>query len=47
MKNLQEAPVKEVIVTNSMPKKDNLIDKIKYIDISEQIVDAMEKISDN
>ena len=40
-----DAPVKEVIVTNSMPKKENSIDKIKQVDLSMQIAEAMKTIS--
>ncbi len=46
MQRLEEAPVKEVIVTNSVPAKSNSIDKIKQIDISIQIADAMRKIAE-
>ncbi len=45
MQKLQNAPIKEIIVTNSVPNKENSIDKIKQIDISEQIAQAMEEIS--
>ena len=45
MTKLNEAPVKEVIVTNSVPPKSNEIAKIKHIDISEQISGAMKEIS--
>lgn len=45
MQRLQNAPVKEVIVTNSMPKKTNAMDKIKQVDLSVQIAEAMRSIS--
>ena len=45
MQKLQEAPIKEVIVTNSMPKKDNSIKKIKQVDLSSQIAQAIKTIS--
>ena len=45
MQKLQEAPIKEVIVTNSMPKKENAISKIKQLDLSPQIAQAMKSIS--
>ena len=45
MKRLNDAPVKEVIVTNSIPKKPDAIDKIKQVDLSYQIADAMKLIS--
>lgn len=45
MKRLNEAPVKEVIVTNSVPKKPDSIDKIKQVDLSVQIAEAMRNIS--
>ena len=45
MQKLQLAPVKEVIVTNSVPQKDNEIAKIKHVDISKQIADAIKEIS--
>ncbi|MBQ9246441.1 ribose-phosphate pyrophosphokinase [bacterium] len=45
MKKLQEAPIKEVIVTNSVPKKQGAIPKIKQVDISEQIVNSIIDIS--
>ena len=45
MKRLNDAPVKEVIVTNSVPKKPDSIDKIKQVDLSVQIVEAMRNIS--
>ena len=45
MQKLQEAPIKEVIVTNTMPPKDTAISKIKYADLSSQIADAMKTIS--
>ncbi len=46
MKRLNDAPVREVIVTNSVPKKQNSIDKIKQVDLSVQIAEVMSKISD-
>ena len=45
MKRLNDAPVKEVIVTNSVPKKPDSIDKIKQVDLSVQIAEAMNNIS--
>ena len=45
MKRLNDAPVKEVIVTNSVPKKPDSIDKIKQVDLSVQIAEAMKNIS--
>ena len=45
MERLQNAPIKEVIVTNSMPQKPNTIDKIKEVDLSVQIAEAMRSIS--
>ena len=45
MKKLQEAPVKEVVVTNTVPKKENAIPKIKQLDMSSQIADAIKHIS--
>ena len=45
MKRLNDAPVKEVIVTNSVPKKPDSIDKIKQVDLSVQIAEAMRNIS--
>ncbi len=45
MQKLQEAPIKEVIVTNSMPKREGAIAKIKQVDISSQISDAIKSIS--
>ncbi|MCD7878548.1 MAG: ribose-phosphate pyrophosphokinase [Candidatus Gastranaerophilales bacterium] len=42
---LQNAPIKEVIVTNSVQPKSNPIDKIKQVDISAQISDTIRKIS--
>ncbi|MBQ4123518.1 ribose-phosphate pyrophosphokinase [bacterium] len=45
MIKLQDAPVKEVIVTNSIPKKASSIEKIKQVDISEQVTSAILDIS--
>ena len=45
MQKLQNAPVKEVIVTNSKPIGNDAISKIKQVDISVQIAEAMRKIS--
>ena len=45
MERLQNAPIKEIIVTNSMPQKANAIDKIKGVDLSGPIVKAMISIS--
>ena len=45
MKKLQDAPIKEVIVTNSVEKKPNSIDKIKQVDISVEIAKAMQDLS--
>ena len=45
MERLQNAPIKEIIVTNSMPQKPNKIDKIKEVDLSVQIAEAMRSIS--
>ncbi len=46
MDKLQKAPVKEVVVTNSVPAKENAIEKIKQVDLSKQIADAIIKISE-
>lgn len=45
MQKLNEAPIKEVIVSNSTPKKENASEKIKQIDITPQIIGAMLNIS--
>ena len=45
VERLENAPIKEVIVTNSVPKKDSATEKIKQVDISIQIAEAMRKIS--
>ena len=45
MLRLQNAPIKEVIVTNSMPQKPDAIDKIQQVDLSVQIAEAMKNIS--
>ena len=45
MQRLNDAPIKEIIVTNSMPQKANKIDKIKEVDLSVQIAEAMKSIS--
>ena len=45
MRRLEQAPVKEVVVTNSVPPKANAIGKIKQVDISPQFADAMRNIS--
>ena len=45
MQRLQDAPIKEIIVTNSMPQKVDKIDKIKEVDLSVQIAEAMKSIS--
>lgn len=45
MQRLNDAPVKEVIVTNSVQKKPDSIDKIKQVDLSVQIAEAMRNIS--
>ena len=45
MHKLNEAPIKEVIVTNSVPKRQGAIDKIKQVDLSDQIIGAMKEIS--
>lgn len=45
MTKLQQAPIKEVIVTNSLPAKSQSIPKIKYVDLSEQIAGSILKIS--
>ncbi len=45
MQKLQDAPIKEVIVTNSVPQKPNAISKIQQIDIAVQIAEAMKTIS--
>lgn len=45
MQKLAEAPIKEVIVSNSTPKKADAIDKIKQVDIAPQVVGAMLNIS--
>ena len=47
MEKIDNSPVKGVYVTNSVEKKENASDKIKYIDISNQIVDTIKKMSDN
>ena len=46
MEKIDNSPVKGVYVTNSVEKKENASDKIKYIDISNQIVDTIKKMSD-
>ena len=46
MQKLQSAPIKEIVVTNSVAKKDNEIEKIKHIDIADQITETMKKISE-
>ncbi len=45
VKQLQESPVKEVYVTNSVARKPNCTDKIKQIDISSQIAGTILDIS--
>lgn len=45
MKKLADAPVKKVVVTNSVPAKSSSIDKIEQVDISVQIAEAMRRIS--
>ncbi len=45
MQKLSEAPIKEVIVSNTTPKKADSIDKIKQVDIAPQVVGAMLNIS--
>ncbi len=45
MEKLQNAPVKEIIATNSVKPKKDVIDKIKYVDMSSQIAGAMLDIS--
>ena len=45
MQRLNDAPIKEIIVTNSLPTKPNAIDKIKEVDLSVQIAEAMRSIS--
>ena len=45
MQKLNDAPVKEVIVTNSVQKRPEAGDKIKQLDLSVQIADAMKTIS--
>ena len=45
MERLQNAPIKEIIVTNSLPPRANAIDKIKEVDLSVQIAEAMRSIS--
>ncbi|MBQ3641228.1 ribose-phosphate pyrophosphokinase [bacterium] len=45
MQKIESSPVKEVVVTNSVPKKPEATDKIKQLDISAQIVEAMKSIS--
>lgn len=45
MQKLAEAPIREVIVSNSTPKKADAIDKIKQVDIAPQVVGAMLNIS--
>lgn len=42
---LDNAPIEEVIVTNSVQAKDNQISKIRQLDISTQITETMKKIS--
>lgn len=42
---LKESPVKEVIVTNTLPLKDNAPSKITQVDISSLIADAIKKLS--
>ena len=45
MKKLSDAPIKEVVVTNSVPMKADSIDKIKQVDLSLAIAGAMKEIS--
>ena len=45
MKKLSDAPIKEVVVTNSVPIKTASTDKIKQVDLSLAIVGAMKEIS--
>lgn len=45
MQKLSDAPVKEVIVTNSVPLKQNSISKIQQVDLSSQIAGTMLDIS--
>ena len=45
LQRLNNAPVKEVIVTNSVPDKTHGNSKIHQVDISSQIADAMRQIS--
>ena len=46
MEKIENAPVKGVYVTNSVAEKSDASDKIKYIDISQQIIDTIKKMSD-
>lgn len=45
MQKLNDAPIKEVVVTNSVPSKPDSTEKIKQVDLSGQIADAMKEIS--
>lgn len=47
VQRLESAPVKEVIVTNSIQNEKKTTDKFKHVDISLQIAEAMRKISGN
>ena len=47
MEKLNNAPIEEVIVTNSVQAKENQISKIRQIDISSQIVQAMKNITES
>ena len=45
MQHLAMPQIKEIVVTNSLPGKDNELTKIKHIDMSGQIVDTIKQIS--
>lgn len=45
LQKLEEAPVKEVVVTNSVPTNGKTADKIKRLDIAPQIADVINSIS--
>ncbi len=45
VEKLQQSPVKEIIITNSVQKEKQTTDKFEKLDISLQIAEAMKKIS--
>jgi ribose-phosphate pyrophosphokinase len=46
VEKLQQAPVKEIITTNSVQRENQITDKFEKLDISLQIAEAMRKISE-